>query len=385
MGLSRTVALWLTPVPRSTLLLALHSALLSALLSTLLSGCLFVDVSSLLDADTPRERAVVSDGWLAMGTFFEADLRVAPGDESRARAWLEWARTEIARLEAIYSRHDSTSELSQLNRLLLEPDVLSRELQVSLELERSLFYAIEVWEGTGGAFDPTIGPLLSVWRNAVEEETWPSLRQLRAAKRRVGSQSLLMPGDGVLSVTTRDLKIDLDGLSKGIVLERLQSRFAERFPEAAALISFGESSVLALGDPDGRRSGGGWKLEVHSRGPDPIRLATIRLRDHALSVSSSLGRVAVIDGQRVSHVVDPRTGVAVEGAVEAVVVSARAGVADGWSTALLVLGAQRESMRLIERGELEAYVLEQGGRVASTEGWETLELPVSETGAEVEY
>jgi thiamine biosynthesis lipoprotein ApbE len=66
-----------------------------------------------------------------------------------------------------------------------------------------------------------------------------------------------------------------------------------------------------------------------------------------------------------------------------VVVSARAGVADGWSTGLLVLGAQRESMRLIEGGELEAYVLEEGDRVASTGGWETLELPVSATGTEV--
>ena len=91
----------------------------------------------------------------------------------------------------------------------------------------------------------------------------------------------------------------------------------------------------------------------------------------------------MIDGQRVSHVVDPRTGVAVEGAVEAVVVSARAGVADGWSTGLLVLGAQRESMRLIERGQLEAYVLGEGGRVASTEGWKTLEQPVFENGTEV--
>jgi hypothetical protein len=40
-------------------------------------------------------------------------------------------------------------------------------------------------------------------------------------------------------------------------------------------------------------------------------------------------------------------------------------------------------MRLIERGELEAYVLEEGDRVASTGGWETLELPVSATGTEV--
>ncbi len=63
----------------------------------------------------------------------------------------------------------------------------------------------------------------------------------------------------------------------------------------------------------------------------------------------------------------------VEGTVEAVVVSPRAGLADGWSTALLVLGAQRESMRLVERVDLEAYVFEEAGRIAATDGWEALE------------
>ena len=70
---------------------------------------------------------------------------------------------------------------------------------------------------------------------------------------------------------------------------------------------------------------------------------------------------------------DPRTAVTVEGTVEAVVVSPRAGLADGWSTALLVLGAQREAMRLADRVDLEAYVFEEAGRITATDGWEALE------------
>lgn len=331
--------------------------------------------------ESRRELVTVADGWLAMGTFFDADLRVPPRREEEARAWLDALPAELPRLEAIYSRHDPRSELSRLNEALASPTVLAESLRISPELEAILFEALEVWEATAGAFDPTIGPLIDVWTDAAEEGAFPDLESLRRVRRRVGAQTLLLPGDGVLEVTVRGARLDLDGLSKGVALDRLGDDFRSRFPGAAALFSFGESSVLAIGDPEGRMRGGGWRLEVHSRDAEAARLSTIALRDAALSVSSSVGRTSEIAGKRISHVVDPRTGVAVAGTVEAVVVSERAGLADGWSTALLVLGAQREALRLLDRAGLEAYVFESAGRIAATEGWEALEVRARAPGS----
>lgn len=317
-------------------------------------------------------RIAVSDGWLAMGTFFEADLRVAPEDAAEAREWLEWARVELARLEKIYSRHDPESEVSAFNRELARPDILLQSARVGPALEALLFASIEVWEGSGGAFDTTVGPLVDLWTQAAESGRWPSLESLRRAKRRVGSGRLLLPGDGEVGVTASGMRIDLDGISKGAVLDRLREQLDARLPEAAALLSFGQSSILAIGDPDAPAGGGGWRLEIRSRGSRGERLGVVRLRDRALSVSSSVGSVSEIGGQRVSHVVDPRTGVAVEGTIEAVVVSDRATLADGWSTALLVLGADRAAIRLVERAGLEAIVYREGGRVGHSEGWDAL-------------
>ena len=323
----------------------------------------------------PRVQLVgVSDGWLAMGTFFDADLRVPPGRAGDARVWLDEQRLALARLEAIYSRHDDASEVSKINRGLAEPAVLRDGARISAELESILYTALEVWEGSAGAFDPTIGPLIDIWKRAAESSAFPPLDEIRRARRRVGAHSLLLPGDGELGVTVEDVRLDLDGLSKGVALDALAADFQATFPSAAALLSFGESSVFAIGDPDGRLRGGGWRLEVRSRDERGTRLSTIRLRDLALSVSSSVGRTSKVGDDRISHVIDPRTAVAVDGTVEAVVVSQRAGIADGWSTALLVLGAQREALRLLERAELEAYVFERAGRIAATEGWEALEV-----------
>ncbi|MBB85387.1 MAG: hypothetical protein CL931_16385 [Deltaproteobacteria bacterium] len=189
----------------------------------------------------------------------------------------------------------------------------------------------------------------------------PGSRGLRGSRRLVGAESLLLPGEGVVLVTNDSVRLDLDGLSKEVVLDRLARDLRTTFPNSGALLSFGESCVFEIGDPDCRPRGGGWRLEVRSRDERGTRLSTIQLCDLALSVSSSLGRTSEIGDTRISHVVDPRTAIAVEGTVEAVVVSSRAGLVDGWSTALLVLGAQREAMRLVDRVGLEAYVFEEAG------------------------
>ena len=330
---------------------------------------------AIADPETPRERVAVSDGWLAMGTFFEADLRVAPGREAQAREWLVAARGELARLEAIYSRHDPESEVSRLNRSLSGDAGPGDDVQIGPELEAILAVALEVFAATGGAFDPTVGPLLEVWQAAVASGEWPDLETLRLAKARVGAERIVLSGDGSIHGTAHGLRLDLDGLAKGVALDRLRASLETALPEVSALLSLGESSVVALGDPDGRRVGGGWRLEVHSRDDEAMRLATILLRDRALSVSSSVGRFGRVDGERVSHVVDPRTGTAVAEAVEAVVVAERAGLADAWSTALLVLGAERAALRLVERSGLEAYVFESSGRIAATDDWEQYEAP----------
>ncbi len=313
------------------------------------------------------EGIAVSDGWLAMGTFFEADLRVPVAEADRARTWLLWVRGEIARLEAVYSRHDPRSALSRLNQALAREDVLETGVRIDPELEPVLRLASRIWAGTGGAFDVTVGPLVDVWTRAVERASWPSVEELRRAKERVGGGRLSFSEDGLLHPETVGMELDLDAIAKGTVLERLRERFESEFPDSAALLNFGESSILAIGDPDGE----GWRIAIRSRSPSGQSLGVVRLRDRALSVSSSVGSVSRIGDQQVSHVIDPRTGSVVEETVEAVVIAESATVADGWSTGLLVIGANRSAIRLVEKAGLDAEILDSAGRSVETTDWET--------------
>lgn len=316
-------------------------------------------------------RTSLSDGWLAMGTFFEADLRVKADERSAAQAWLDHARAELVRLESITSRHDSTAQVSLLNRALASKAVVEEGARVGSVLESVLIDAVGVWRATGGAFDVTVGPLVELWRRAAERDEWPSVDAIQKAKRRVGSDRLLLAGDGRVSVSVPRVRIDLDAVSKGAALDELARSLASSLPGVPALLSLGQSSTVAIGDPDG----GGWILAVQSTAPEGGEVARLRLRDRAVSVSSSLGSTSRIAGQTVSHIIDPRTGATVDGTVEAVVVGDRALQADGWSTGLLVLGAHRRSIRLVEQAGFAAFVFDSAGRSIHTSSWESYLAP----------
>ena len=57
-----------------------------------LMSCLVACRPPTFDFNLRAERVVVSDGWLAMGTFFDADLRVPPSRVEEIRDWLERQR-----------------------------------------------------------------------------------------------------------------------------------------------------------------------------------------------------------------------------------------------------------------------------------------------------
>lgn len=260
-----------------------------------------------------------------MGTFFEIEVLVSASDSQSALDWIENTRDEIQRLESIYSRHDETSELSRVNRRRLrsasDSSISPRPVSMSDELTSLLHAADQLHHATNGAFDVSIDPM----------------------------------------------RIDLDGISKGAVLDRLRESFESRFPGAPALFNFGQSSIAAIGNPDGR----GWRLVLQSRDPARGLLGVVTLLDQSLSMSSSLSADVTTSEPYESHIIDPRSRKPVTGYIEAVVVSESATRADAWSTALLVTRRVPDLDRVENRahGGFEAMLINDEGAVSRTDNW----------------
>jgi thiamine biosynthesis lipoprotein len=270
----------------------------------------------------------------AMATRFEILLH---GEKA---AWLraagEEALDEVDRLESQLSLYRPTSEIARVNHLAAREPV-----RVSPNVFRLLQHAKQLSEETGGAFDITIAPLVRCWGFMSGTGEFPEPGAIAAARAKIGmSQVELNADDGTVRFAQPGVMLDLGAIGKGYAV----GRGIELLREAgvtSALFHGGTSTIYGLGHPPDSDS---WKVALEYPHPEEEQktarhLATVTLRDEALSVSAIWGRSFVRDGKTYGHVLDPRTGQPISGKLMTAVALPSATETDALSTALLVSGA----------------------------------------------
>jgi thiamine biosynthesis lipoprotein len=247
-------------------------------------------------------------------------------DRNAAEAAAREAFRRIADLDRLMSDYRPDSGLRAIGR--------SREpVRVSPEMIAVLRRAVEIARATGGAFDPTVGPLVALWREAREAHRLPDPAAIESARKRVGWRHLEVdPSASTVRLARPDMRLDLGGIAKGYILQEALHVLRSTGVTRALVESGGD---IVVGDaPPGRA---GWRIDVP--GADAAfaaRAAT--LSNAALSTSGPTAQFVQIDGVRYSHVVDPRTGVGLTNGITAHVIASDGATADALSTALTVLG-----------------------------------------------
>jgi thiamine biosynthesis lipoprotein len=313
-----------------------------ALLPVFLALLLVLAVRQLWCSAPPRTELAGE----AMGTRWFAVLGAAGrsrAEVARARAGIE---AEIAAVERRMSTWDPDSELSRFNRhLSTDPFPLSPDTLAVLAIAR------EVSERSGGAFDVTVRPLVAAWgfgAGARAPGPGPGPDELAALRARVGYRRLeLAPAAGAARKRHPELECDLSAVAKGWAVDRAA--------EALAGLGF-RDYLLELGGEvrvGGERPGGGaWRVAIERPDSDARAAQTsVELRDAALATSGDYRSFYMVDGERRSHLLDPRSGRPVSHGLASVsVVHRRAALADAWATALAVLGPQEGFARAEAEG-----------------------------------
>lgn len=262
----------------------------------------------------------------------------------------------LARVNGLMSTYDPESELSRFNRL-----PIGVSMAVSPETVDLVAAARRVADETGGAFDPTVAPLVALWGFGTDAaERPPTEVELRAAAESVDFRRI---EHGHAPPSLRKLApatLDLSAIAKGYAVDRLASVLDESGCDSYLVELGGE--IRAKGSAPG---GGAWRVGVDA--PTARGFAsTIALRRGGLATSGDYRQYRELDGERLSHVIDPRTGHPIRhGMASVTVVTDRAMFADAYATALLVMGE------------------EEGRRFARDHGLAALFIVRRETGFEV--
>jgi len=251
------------------------------------------------------------------------------------------ARAAFARfhtLNAILSDYDPQSEL----RRLCDTSPEGKAVRVSDDLWRVLARAQKLSERSDGAFDVTVGPLVRLWRSARHTKELPSEKSLAAARAKVGYRLVRMNLDGrTVELLRPDMRLDLGGIAKGYAVDEAMRVLRGRGITRMMVEAGGN---IGLGDPPPEKPG--WRIGVAP--PDVGRPPReyLFLSRAAISTSGDLWQHVVIGGVRYSHLIDPRTGMALTDRSSVTVVGPDGLSTDGLSSAAAILGPAKGMARV---------------------------------------
>lgn len=287
----------------------------------------------------------------ALGTLMHLRL-YGPG----ADAALDGALERLEGLENLLSPRRRGSDVARINGAAGKGPV-----EVSPDTDRVLRLAREVAQASGGAFDPTVGPLVSLWDIGTPAARIPSPSELLAARKRVAWRDLIPPGgtDRSWGLARFGQTLDLGGIAKGYAGDELVRLLRNRGIRSGLLDLGG--NILVFGPHPG---GGPWTVGIqHPEKPRGTPLGAVTLEEGTVVTSGVYERFFEQDGVRYHHLLDPATGKPARSGLLSVTVVARdSALADALSTALFVLGPDR-SGPLLARYPVEALFVTEDHRI----------------------
>lgn len=276
-----------------------------------------------------------------MGTTIEV---VVHADEPLASVASAFAFDELERIERVFNIHDPDSELSAVNR-----NAARSAVHVSKTVFDVVTRALELSESSGGDFSIALGPMMALWKQAGETGRFPTDLELGEALDRSDFRHVRTDASARSIAFVREgMRLDLGGIVKGYAVDRARDALV-RSGISRAMISAGESSLSVFEGPDDDP----WRVGVRHPADEERIVGVLELSSTGVSTSGTYERGVVVNGRPLSHVIDPRTGLPLEGAVGATAVCPSAELAEVVSTMLLLRGCQ-EAIAVCDRNGWEA-------------------------------
>lgn len=316
-----------------------------------------VIVGLLLAACSQEPPRLIGARVLAMATWVDLEIDIA--DPARARATLQDAEQLLRAVERDYYAWAADGELARLNAAIAR----GQSMPVSPALGELLLRSRALAAATHGLFDPGIGALVELWGfHFAPGADWqpPAPQALEAWLARPATIQSLELRDGQASSNDTHLKLDLGGVAKGFVVDRLITMLRSAGAASALVNAGGDLRVL------GRHGDRPWRIGIRDpRGSGVLQVLSLHDGEAAFT-SGDYERYVERDGRRWHHILDPTTGRPTQHTAAVTVVTTDGTTADAAATALLVAGPDRWRSLARELGVDSVLRVDSDGSVQMT-------------------
>ena len=288
-----------------------------------------------------------------MGVRWNVTTIGANGDLAELTEALQAA---VGQVDDHMSTYKPESEISRFGTAAAD-----RDFPVSADTAFVVQEAQRISSLSNGAFDATVMPLVDLWGfgPAKVSRIAPIPDVIKEALSRCGYQKVQLPAVNTLRKSVEGLRLDLSAIAKGYGVDVM----------CAALDAAGHKNYLVEVGGELRvkgvsGDGSPWRLGIDTPGdmtlPGTQLRGAMEVADIAVATSGDYRNYRELDGKRVSHTIDPRTGYPVDHGLASVSILAPTCLeADALATACMVLGPE-EAMALIERlNGIEIFLIER--------------------------
>ncbi|MDG1925084.1 MAG: FAD:protein FMN transferase [Pseudomonadales bacterium] len=246
------------------------------------------------------------------------------GDSALCRGVAADCQREAGRFETRYSRFTTDSITAQINA-----GAGGAVVPIDAECRAILEYAGVCWSLSDGLFDITSGVLRRVWTK--DRLQLPAPDELRPILALIDWQKVELSEAGV-RLGMSGMEIDLGGVVKEYAADALAQRIGLAGIDSG-VVNLGGDIFCVGTNPEGLP----WRIGI--KNPDgPGAIAQVGIANAGLATSGGYERYFEIGGKRVSHLLNPATGMPVESLASVSVIADQSVVAGSIATIALLKG-----------------------------------------------
>lgn len=242
------------------------------------------------------------------------------------------------------NNYDPGSEISLFNK---------SKTGVAFSFSEALKKGKDVYDASGGAFDPTVMPLVNAWGFGPQKRDIPDSAEVDSLRTLVGLDKVQFNNDSIWKSDPRT-QLDFGGIGQGYGADVIANFLRLKGVENMFVELGGEGLAIGRNLETGKL----WRIGVLD--PEDLNSlkAYVSLSNKAFTTSGNYYNYREVNGQRFVHTIDPKTGYPVDTDIlSATVFAEDCTTADAWDTALMVMGHEKAIEVLEKQPELDAFII----------------------------
>lgn len=307
---------------------------------------------SILFASNVNSQQMYRRTLMLMGSRY--DISVVAKDSLKAKNYIDLAVNEIARIEKLISSWDKNSQTSRINE-----NAGIKPIKVDRELFDLINRSLTISKLTDGAFDISYASMDKIWKFKGSMKIMPTKNEILESVAKVGYKNIILDEENqTVFLKLKGMRIGFGAIGKGYSADKAKKLLISKGVKAGIINASGDMNTWGK-----QPNGDYWKVAITNPLNKKNAYGLFPIKSGAVVTSGNYEKFVILNGERYSHIIDPRTGYPSKGIISATVFASKAELADALATSIFVMGVDVGIDRINQLPNIECIIIDDKGDI----------------------